>query len=150
MSPTYTSSDTLVLKARCNLLGEIFIAHSMHYFVIIFPINPFNKKASSVQNKNEEPKLKKVVDAADGLSLGISIVVAVLMGVGIGIGLQKLTGAWWTIFIGMFIGIGAAISNVYKAYAKQKKVLDELAKDPRYSYKANQELQKKYDKEDDE
>lgn len=100
--------------------------------------------------EQEEPKLKKLVNAADGLSLGISIVVAVLMGVGIGIGLQKLTGAWWTIFIGVFIGVGAAISNVYKAYAKQKKVLDELAKDPRYSYKANQELQKKYDKEDDE
>ena len=98
----------------------------------------------------EEAKLKKVVNAADGLSLGISIVVAVLMGVGIGIGLQKLTGAWWTIFIGVFIGIGAAISNIYKAYAKQKKVLDKLAKDPRYNYKANQELQKKYDKEDDE
>ncbi len=98
----------------------------------------------------KEPKLKKIVDAADGLSLGISIVVAVLIGVGIGIGLQKLTGAWWTIFIGAFIGIAAAILNVYKAYAKQKKSLDELAKDPRYTYKANQELQKKYDKEDDE
>ena len=83
----------------------------------------------------EEPKLKKVVNAADGLSLGISMVVAVLIGVGIGIGLQKLTGAWWTIFIGVFIGIGAAISNVYKAYAKQKKSLDELANDPRYKYK---------------
>lgn len=98
----------------------------------------------------EEPKLKKLVNAADGLSLGISIVVAILIGVGIGIGLQKLTGAWWTIFIGVFIGVGAAISNVYKAYAKQKASLDELAKDPRYNYKANQEQQKKYDEEDDE
>jgi len=100
--------------------------------------------------KQEEPKIKKLVNAADGLSLGISIVVAVLIGVGIGIGLQKLTGAWWTLWVGVFIGVGAAISNVYKAYAKQKKVFDELAKDPRYSYKENQELQKKYDKEDDE
>ena len=89
-----------------------------------------------VYMKQEEPKLKKVVNAADGLSLGISMVVAVLIGVGIGLGLQKLTGAWWTIFIGVFIGIGAAISNVYKAYAKQKKSLDELANDPRYKYKA--------------
>jgi len=100
--------------------------------------------------KPEEPKLKKIVDAADGLSLGISMVVAVLIGVAIGLGLQKLTGATWTIFIGVFIGIGAAVLNVYKAYAKQKKSLDELAKDPRYTYKENQELQKKYDKEDDE
>jgi len=91
-----------------------------------------------MQNKNEEPKLKKVVDAADGLSLGISIVVAVLIGVGIGIGLQKLTGAWWTLWIGVFIGVGAAILNVYKAYAKQKKSLDELANDPRYNYKNRQ------------
>ena len=35
----------------------------------------------------EEPKFKKLVNAADGLSLGISMVVAVLMDVGIGIGL---------------------------------------------------------------
>ena len=122
----------------------------MHYFVIIFPINPFNEKVSSVQNKNEEPKFKKLVDAADGLSLGISMVVAVLIGVAIGLGLQKLTGAWWTIFIGVFIGVGAAISNIYKAYAKQKASLDELAEDPRYNYKANQEKQKKYDEEDDD
>jgi F0F1-type ATP synthase assembly protein I len=78
------------------------------------------------------------------------MVVAVLIGIGIGIGLQKLTGAWWSIFIGVFIGVGAAISNVYKAYVKQKRSLDELADDPRYSYKANQAQQKEYDKEDDE
>ena len=101
-----------------------------------------------MQNKNEVPKLKKVVDAADGLSLGISMVVAVLMGIGIGLGLQKLTGAWWTLWIGVFIGVGAAISNVYKAYAKQKKSLDELAKDPRYTYKKEQ--QEKYDAEDED
>ncbi len=100
--------------------------------------------------KQEEPKLKKVVNAADGLSLGISMVVAVLIGVAIGLGLQKLTGATWTLWIGVFIGIGAAVNNVYKAYAKQKASLDELANDPRYNYKANQELQKKYDEEDDE
>ncbi len=88
-----------------------------------------------MQNKQEEPKLKKIVDAADGLSLGISIVVAVLIGVAIGIGLQKLTGSVWTLWIGVFIGVGAAILNVYKAYAKQKKSLDELANDPRYNYK---------------
>jgi len=103
-----------------------------------------------IKMKQEEPKLKKVVNAADGLSLGISMVVAVLIGVAIGLGLQNLTGAQWTLWIGVFIGVGAAISNVYKAYAKQKASLDELANDPRYNYKANQEQQKKYDEEDDE
>jgi len=100
-----------------------------------------------MQNKHEDPKLKKVVDAADGLSLGISMVVAVLMGVAIGIGLQKLTGAWWTLWIGVFIGVGAAILNVYKAYAKQKRSLDELANDPRYNYKRNM---KQDDEDEDE
>ena len=100
--------------------------------------------------KEEEPKLKKVVEGADSLSLGISMVVAVLIGVAIGLGLRNLTGASWTLWIGVFIGIGASILNVYKAYQKQKKSLDELAKDPRYNYKANQELQKKYDEEDDD
>ncbi|PHS30914.1 MAG: hypothetical protein COA92_09155 [Sulfurovum sp.] len=101
-----------------------------------------------MDKKEEIPKMKKLVEAADGLSLGISMVVAVLMGVAIGIGLQKLTGAWWTLWIGVFIGVGAAISNVYKAYAKQKKVLDKLAQDPRYTYKKEQ--QEKYDAEDDD
>lgn len=101
----------------------------------------------------EEPKFKKVVEAADGLSLGISMVVAVLIGVGIGLGLQKLTGAVWTLWIGFFIGVGAAILNVYKAYEKQKKSLDALANDPRYTYKNEQERKKqqaKYDAEDDD
>ena len=100
--------------------------------------------------KEEEPKLKKIVEGADSLSLGISMVVAVLIGVGIGLGLRDLTGVSWTLWIGVFIGIGASILNVYKAYAKQKKVFDELAKDPKYNYKNNQELQKKYDEEDDD
>jgi len=80
----------------------------------------------------QEPKLKKVVEAADGLSLWISIVVAILLGIGIGIGLQKMTGAWWTIWIGVVIGVGAAFRNLQIAYKKQKASLDELAEDPRY------------------
>ena len=99
-----------------------------------------------MQNKNEDPKLKKVIDAADGLSLGISMVVAVLIGVAIGLGLRKLTGAGWTLWIGVFIGVGAAVLNVYKAYAKQKRSLDELANDPRYNYKRNM----KQDDDEDE
>jgi len=85
-----------------------------------------------MQNETEEPKLKKIVDAADGLSLGISMVVAVLIGVAIGLGLKNMTGAAWTLWIGVFIGVAAAILNVYKAYEKQKRSLDELVDDPRY------------------
>ena len=88
-----------------------------------------------MEKKQEDPKLKKVVDAADGLSLGISMVVAVLIGVAIGLGLKNLTGATWTLWIGVFIGVGAAVLNVYKAYDKQKRSLDELATDPRYTHK---------------
>lgn len=122
----------------------VFKGHNIYVNIMSTRVIKGNKM------KQEEPKFKKLVDAADGLSLGISMVVAVLIGVAIGLGLQKLTGAQWTLWIGVFIGLGAAVSNVYKAYAKQKKSLDELAKDPRYNYKANQELQKKYDAEDND
>jgi F0F1-type ATP synthase assembly protein I len=98
----------------------------------------------------EEPKFKKIAQGADALSLGISMVVAVLIGIAIGLGLRNLTGWSWMLWVGVFIGVGAAVLNVYKAYEKQKKVFDELAKDPKYSYKKNQELQKKYDAEDDD
>lgn len=90
-------------------------------------------------NSVEEPKLKKIVDAADGLSLGISIVVAVLIGVGIGLGLKSLFGYVWLFWLGVFWGIAAAILNVYKAYKKQKASLDELANDPKYNYKASKD-----------
>jgi F0F1-type ATP synthase assembly protein I len=89
-------------------------------------------KEARMQKKEEDPKFKKIVDAADGLSLGISMVVAVLIGIAIGIGLKNLTGAVWTLWIGVAIGIGAAVNNVYIAYRKQKKSLDELIDDPRY------------------
>jgi len=82
--------------------------------------------------REEDPKLKKVVEAADGLSLGISIVVAVLLGVGIGYIMRKYIGYDWLFWLGVFWGIAGAILNVYKAYEKQKKSLDELADDPRY------------------
>ena len=81
---------------------------------------------------DEEPKFKKVVEGANDLSLGISIVVAILIGIGIGIGLQKLFGVGWVIWIGVVIGVGAALRNIQIAYQKQKRALDELARDPRY------------------
>lgn len=84
---------------------------------------------------SEEPKFKKVVDGANGLSLGISMVVAVALGVGIGLLLKDFTGATWTLWVGVFIGIGGAISNVFKAYKEQKKVYDDLAKERTDKYK---------------
>jgi len=94
-------------------------------------------------SKEDEPKLKKVVVAADGLSLGISIVVAVLLGVGLGILLKNIFDTPWLLWVGVFWGVGAAVLNVYKAYEKQKKSLDELADDPRYRHQ-------KYDDRDED
>jgi len=99
------------------------------------------------ENKEEQkPRIRPIIEAADSLSLGISIVVAVLMGVGIGIVLKNMTGAFWTLWIGVFIGVAAAVLNVYKAYSKQYKDLQELAKQPRYAIK--KELQEEDDEED--
>ncbi len=81
---------------------------------------------------NEEPKYKKIVSAADVLSLGLSIVVAILIGVGLGYIMRRWFGYDWLFWLGVFWGIAAAILNVYRAYSKQKASLDELADDPRY------------------
>ncbi len=83
-------------------------------------------------SSEDKPKLKKIVDAADGLSLGISIVVAVLMGVGLGILMRNWFGYNWLFWLGVFWGVAAAILNVYKAYKSQKASLDELKDDPRF------------------
>jgi F0F1-type ATP synthase assembly protein I len=100
-------------------------------------------------NENEEkeerkPRIKPIIEAADSLSLGISMVVAVIMGVGIGWLIKNLSGVAWTFWIGVAIGISAAILNVYKAYSKQYKEYEELAKEPRYAIK------KQLDEEEDE
>ncbi len=86
-----------------------------------------------MSEENKEPKYKKTVEGLDQLSLGISIGVAILMGVGIGFGLKSLFNQTWLLWLGVFWGVGAAINNIYKAYKKQKRELDELVKDPRYS-----------------
>lgn len=97
-------------------------------------------------NNEEEkaPRVKPIIEAADNLSLGISMVVALVMGVGIGLLLKSLTGVSWTLWIGVAIGIAAAILNVFKAYKKQQEMYDELAKEPRYAIK------KRLDEEDDD
>ncbi|MBS4068605.1 MAG: arginine biosynthesis protein ArgJ [Sulfurimonas sp. RIFOXYB2_FULL_37_5] len=103
--------------------------------------------ANEEKKEHETPRIKPIIEAADHLSLGISIAVAVLMGVGIGLLLKNMTGAFWTLWIGVFIGISAAVLNVYKAYSKQYKVFEELAKEPRYAIKKKLEDD---EEEDDE
>lgn len=80
------------------------------------------------------PKYKDAVLAYSNATLGISMVLAVLIGVGIGYGLESLFGARWLFWLGVIWGICAAILNVYKAYKRQKRELDALSNDKKYSY----------------
>lgn len=95
--------------------------------------------------EERKPRVKPIIEAADSLSLGISMVVAVLMGVGIGWLLRRWTDIGWLFWVGVGIGIAAAILNVFKAYSKQYKEFEELAKEPRYAIKKQLK-----DDEDDE
>ena len=104
------------------------------------------KDNTPIQEEERKPRIKPVIEAADSLSLGISMVVAVVMGVGIGWLLKSLTGVAWTLWIGVAIGIAAAVLNVYKAYSKQYKAYEELAKEPRYAIK--KQLEEEDDDED--
>jgi F0F1-type ATP synthase assembly protein I len=74
-------------------------------------------------------KLKKTIEGAEKLSLGISIVVAILMGIGIGIWLKKTFGYTWLLWLGVFWGVAAAILNIKKEYDKLKKSYEEIEKD---------------------
>ncbi|WP_310440273.1 AtpZ/AtpI family protein [Sulfuricurvum sp.] len=96
--------------------------------------------------EEEKPRLKPIIEGAETLSLGISMVVAILIGVAIGLGLKKLTGITWLLWVGVAIGILAALLNIYKAYSKQYKEFEKLAKDPRYNMGKSQ----KDDDDDDE
>jgi len=96
--------------------------------------------------QQEEPKFKKIADAADGLSLGISMVVAILIGVGLGLWMKSFFGVSWLLWIGVALGVAAAVLNVFKAYLRQKAILEDGANDPRYNYTPY----KKDDDDDDE
>ncbi|WP_276883504.1 AtpZ/AtpI family protein [Campylobacter cuniculorum] len=72
--------------------------------------------------------IRKGLEAADGLSLGISIVVAVLIGIALGILMKKFTPYPWLFWVGVFWGVAAAILNVYKAYKAQVKSYKEFEK----------------------
>ncbi|MFZ2891400.1 AtpZ/AtpI family protein [Sulfuricurvum sp.] len=92
-----------------------------------------------MENEEQKPRLKPIIEGAETLSLGISMVVAILIGVAIGLGLKKLTGITWLLWVGVAIGIAAAILNIYKAYSKQYKEFEKLAKDPRYNMGKSQD-----------
>ena len=95
-----------------------------------------------MSNDEITPKHKDKVEALDNLSLGISIVVAILLGIALGFGLKSWTGYAWTLWIGVFWGIAAAVLNIYKSYKKAKKGYDELLKDPKYKYAAEHGINK--------
>ena len=82
---------------------------------------------------------KSIVEGAGYLSLGISIVVALLIGVGLGVYLYQIFDHIGFIFGGLALGIGAAISNVYKAYKKHARNFEEYEKEA-------QEIQNAIDK----
>lgn len=91
-------------------------------------------------SSEEKPKYAKLVEGADGLSLGISIVVAVLMGVGVGILMKKSFDQDWLLWVGIFWGVGGAIMNVYKAYKKQVASYEEYKDENRYKEYKKQDL----------
>ena len=98
-------------------------------------------------SEENKPKHQGKLQALDNMSLGISIVVAILFGIGVGLLLKDWTGYTWTLWLGVFWGIAAAILNIYKAYSKIKKDLDKLADDPKYKYAMEHGIK---DKEDDD
>lgn len=106
-----------------------------------------NAESQSDSKPKEELKYKDAMLAYSNATLGISMVVAVLIGVGIGYGLESLFGVRWLFWLGVVWGVCAAILNVYKAYKRQKRELDALAKDPKYAY--NAQRAKDFDEDDD-
>lgn len=93
--------------------------------------------------RKDEPKLKKIVEGADSLSLGISIVVAILIGVGLGLWLKSVFDSAIFLWIGVFLGVSASGLNIYKAYKKELLAFEKIAENPRYKIKSAKE--QKYD-----
>lgn len=91
-----------------------------------------------MENKEEQkiPKHRDKIVALDNLSLGISMVAAIVIGFGIGYGLKELTGYSWTLWLGVFWGIAAAVLNIYKAYKRAQKEFEGMENDPRYAHRA--------------
>lgn len=88
-------------------------------------ISKEEKHLEEFSNKRQKI-IRKTLEAADGLSLGISMAVAVFIGIGIGYLLKKFTPYPWLFWLGVFWGISAALLNVYKAYKIQVKSYEEF------------------------
>lgn len=83
-----------------------------------------------------KPKHQDKLVALDNLSLGISIVAAILIGIGFGLLLKYWTGYSWTLWLGVFWGVGGAGLNIYKAYKRAQDEYKEFENDPRYMHRA--------------
>lgn len=94
------------------------------------------------ENREEQPKLKKIVEGADSLSLGISIVVAILLGVGIGLWLKSMFDSPALLWLGVFWGVAGAGLNIYKAYKKELLEFEKIAEEPRYKIQREKEERK--------
>ncbi|RLA74251.1 MAG: hypothetical protein DRG11_05610 [Epsilonproteobacteria bacterium] len=103
-----------------------------------------NKTSQTEKIEIIKPKHEDKLVALEFASLGFSIVIAIVVGVGLGLVMKNITGATWTLWVGVVWGIAAAILNIKKAYDKAQKQFKELADDPRYSY------MKKYGYKDDD
>lgn len=90
--------------------------------------------AAKPKDSEQEPKYGEILKGLKDLTLGISMIVAILIGVGIGAFLRNLFGVAWVFWLGVAMGVCAAILNVYKAYKAQMKSFDELARDPKYRH----------------
>lgn len=102
------------------------------------------------ENNNDfKPKHRGKLEALDNLSLGLSMVAAVAIGFGIGYGLRELTGYSWTLWLGLFWGVAAAISNIFKAYKRAQKQYEGLENDPRYAHRAKHGDKATDDKDED-
>ncbi|MDX2323331.1 AtpZ/AtpI family protein [Campylobacter hepaticus] len=78
--------------------------------------------------KKRQKIIRSTLEAAHGLSLGISIIIAILLGIAIGYLLKRFTPYPWLFWLGVFWGIGGAILNVYKAYKNQIQTYEEFSK----------------------
>jgi len=82
-----------------------------------------------------KPRFKPIIEGAETLSLGISMVVAILIGFGLGMALRYLFHVQWLLYVGIALGVAAALLNIFKVSSKQFKEFEELRKDPKYNIK---------------
>jgi F0F1-type ATP synthase assembly protein I len=82
--------------------------------------------------QEEKPRIRRVIEGAEQLTLGVSMIVAIALGTGAGILMRDMTGIGWLFWAGVVWGLAAAALNVHKAYKRHVKSFDELKDDVRY------------------